>query len=129
MSVPIGTIALNRARAAWGDAIPAWVEALAAACDGSSQKVVARRLGYSDAAISNALRNTYKGGLTGIETAVRGAFLSESVPCPVVGDLPRDRCMEYQRRPYANTNQMRVALYRACRSCPHNVSNKGAALC
>ena len=74
MSVPIGTIALNRARAAWGDAIPAWVEALAAACDGSSQKVVARRLGYSDAAISNALRNTYKGGFPFGERALSGGW-------------------------------------------------------
>ena len=38
--------ALTRARAAWGGEISPWVEALARACDETSQTAVAKRLGY-----------------------------------------------------------------------------------
>ena len=112
--------ALDRARAAWGNALPVWVEALARACDQTSQSEVARRLSYSPAVISTVLLNRYNGSLTRVETKVRGAFMDETVDCPVVGELAKDACAGHQAAPYANTNSIRIRLYRACRNgCAH----------
>jgi hypothetical protein len=43
------------------------------------------------------------------------------VECPVIGEIPRQRCIEHQRRAhrFAATNPMRVQLSKACRVCPN----------
>ncbi len=120
---PLAETNLARARAAWGEA-PAWVEELARRCDVTSGAEVARRLGYSSAVISGVLRNSYKGALSRVEDRVRGAFLAETVSCPVVGELALDVCAENQTRPYANTNPTRTRLWKSCRAaCPHSTLN------
>jgi hypothetical protein len=109
-----------RAATAWGEDIPAWVTALAVACDGSSARRVAERLGYSAATISLVLRRQYRGDLSRIETAVRGAFMGGTVACPAMGhELPGDQCVTWQRRPYDGSNHQTVRMFQACRSCPN----------
>ncbi len=113
--------AVTRARSSWGKDVPPWVLALARACDAGSGASVAKRLGYSGAVVSQVLRNAYQGSLSRVEEVVRGAFMAETVGCPVVGEIAKDLCAEHQRRPFANTNPTRVRLYRACRGgCPHS---------
>ena len=98
-----------------------WLQALRSACERHTQAKVARRLGYSAATISQVLAGSYRGNVRAVEAAVRGAFLDEKVRCPVLDEIPRDQCMQHQRRPFMPTNAMRVRLYRACRSgCPHS---------
>lgn len=100
---------------------PNWIEVLREACRSSSQSAVASRIGYSASALSAVLSGTYAGNLERVQRAVEGALMNHSVDCPVVGDMPRQRCVEHQRAPKAATNPMRVALYHACRSgCPHS---------
>ena len=109
-----------RATSAWGDA-PDWIIVLAEACAKSSQSAVARRLDYSGSAISAVLSNSYRGDVDRIEQMVRGVLMAETLPCPVLGALPRNQCLEWQARPYAATSSHRVAMYRACRdACPHS---------
>ena len=67
---------LRRAQAAWGEALPDWVEALALACDDKTQKAVARTTGYSAATLSYVLSRTYPGDLSKVEAAIRGALMS-----------------------------------------------------
>lgn len=101
--------------------VPDWIAALDAACRRESQKRVAERIGYSAAVVNQVLKGTYKGDLGAVEQAVRGALLHATVDCPVCGELPANKCLEYQRLPFAATNPQRVQLYRACRSgCPHS---------
>lgn len=110
----------DAARVAWGDDIPNWVLVLAEQCDASSQKAAAERIGYSPAVVNTVLKHTYKGDLTAVEQAVRGALLDATVICPVAGELPAHVCLDYQRQPFRSTNAQRVKLYRACRSgCPN----------
>lgn len=113
--------AMMRAKESWGTP-PAWVLALAEECDArKSQAKVARRIGYSPTTVNQVISRTYKGDLAAVEAAVRGAFLGERVDCPVLGPLPRDRCLNHQRQPLIATNPERVRLYRACRNgCPHS---------
>lgn len=100
----------------------AWLQALADACAVSGQGAVARRIGYSTGTVSGVLRGTYRGNLARVQAAVEGALLASEVECPIVGTIPRQRCIEHQRRPFTPTNPASVQLYRACRGgCPHSL--------
>jgi hypothetical protein len=98
---------------------PAEVLALAEACNASTQAAVAARVGYSAGAISSVLRNKYAGDLVAVRARIRGALMAETVICPVLGEIGRDRCMAEQRRPFAATNSTRARLFHACRACPN----------
>ena len=101
-----------------------WKVVLADACKQSSQSAVARRFGYSAAVVSQVLKGSYKGDEHRVQQAVEGALMGLTVDCPVIGEIPRNVCLEYQRREFAATNPMRVALSRACPTCPHYVGSR-----
>ncbi len=111
-------------RAAWGVSAPEWVAVLAEECDRTSQAKAAVRLNVSAAMVNQALRNSYKGRLDRLEERVKGEFMNEKVRCPVLGEISTRECLDHQARPFATTNHVRVALFRACRSCPHNRGKK-----
>jgi len=113
--------ALDRAHVAWGDQLPDWIEVLVKGCMQQSQNVIAKQLGYSSAAVSNAINNKYGGDLCAIEQSVRGAFMAVTVDCPAVGELAADRCNTHQRAAWSPHNPQRITFYRACRSgCPNS---------
>lgn len=97
---------------------PQWLQILAENCKAQTQAKVAERLGYSAAVINQVLKGTYKGDVARVQKAVEGALMGLTVECPVIGELPRDRCLDYQRAPFAATNHLRVQFMRACPNCP-----------
>lgn len=108
---------IDKARAAWNGEIPDWIVILAEACDRESQSAIARKVGYSPSAISQVLSNTYQNGdIARVEQAVRGALMSETVDCPVMGEMPHNTCIQWQRKPFATTNSHRIRMHQACRS-------------
>lgn len=108
-----------KARAAWGEAIPAEVLILAEACRGRTQRALAKQLGYSDATISYVLSNQYgNGDLPKVFAKIRGALMGETVDCPELGEITRDVCLNWQSKPFAATNSLRVKMFHRCRSCP-----------
>ena len=110
-----------KARAAWGDALPDWIEAIADEATRTTASAVAARLGYSAPVISEVLANRYRGDVAGVEQAVRGVYLGAVVACPVLGELGTMRCREEQAKPFMATSSVRTRLYRACRDgCPHS---------
>lgn len=110
-----------KARAAWGDDVPEWIVILAEACNRSSQSAVAKELGYSGSAISLAIGNSYNGDLARIEQMVRGALMAETVNCPILGELPRNVCEGWQRKPFATTSSARIRMFQACHGdCPNS---------
>ncbi len=122
--------ALAKARAAWGGA-PDWIEALAAACDVSTGRAVAKRLGVSPAAVCRVLGNGY-GDTERMERRVRGILMAQTVACPVLGDIDAAACREHQERPYTPINPTFVRLFRACRTCPHRLEashDQGRQVC
>lgn len=110
------------AREAWGEDIPDWVARLAAECQATSQNAVAKRLNRSASLISNVLRAKYPGDMDGFEDIVRGALMSATIECPVLGDLPTHVCRAWRDRSkdFAGHNALRVSMYRACTRCPRN---------
>jgi len=101
-----------------------WKDVLALECKRTSQSATAKRIGYSPAVVSQVLKGSYKGDESRVQQAVEGALMGLTVDCPVIGEIPRNTCLEYQRRPFAATNPTRVALSRACPTCPHYVGTR-----
>ncbi|ADZ70092.1 hypothetical protein [Polymorphum gilvum] len=111
----------EKARAAWGPALPDWVRELAELATRSGLNACARRLGYSSTTISQVISAKYPGDLERLEETVRGALMGKTVGCPVLGEIGLDACLAWQAKPRAVTNAIRSRVYRACRSnCPHS---------
>ncbi|MDX3805127.1 MAG: transcriptional regulator [Bosea sp. (in: a-proteobacteria)] len=108
-----------KAQAAWGEAIPAEVVALATACRARTSRAVAQQLGYSDAVISHVLAGKYRGDLPKVFAKIRGALMGETVMCPILDEIGRDRCLSEQTKPFAATNSTRARLFHACKTCPN----------
>lgn len=117
---------IAKARAAWGEAIPAEVLILAEACKARTSRAIAQQLGYSDAVISHVLANKYPGDVAKVFLKIRGALMGETVMCPILDEIGRDRCLTEQAKPFAATNSTRARLFHACRTCP-NRQQKDAA--
>ncbi|WP_296639139.1 hypothetical protein [Roseinatronobacter sp.] len=115
------------ARAAWGDALPDWVERMALQCAATSQNKVAARIGRSAALVSQVLRNKYPGDLHAVEELFRGHFMAETVRCPELGTLPLHECHDWmaKARHFQSTNTLRVRMYRACKRCPRFTKGEG----
>jgi hypothetical protein len=107
------------AQVAWNNQAPDWIEVLANECDRTSQPAVARRLEISTSTLNETMRNKYKGRVDRIEAKVRGAYMGATVMCPVIGEIPTDQCLYHQKRPFSAANPTRVALHRACPTCPN----------
>jgi transcriptional regulator with XRE-family HTH domain len=102
-----------------------WITVLREQCKRTSQAEVAKRLGYSAAVVNQVLKGTYKGDVNRVQQAVEGALMGMTVDCPVIGELARNRCLEYQRREFASTNPTRVTLSRTCPTCPNRRTTGG----
>ena len=113
---------LAKARAAWGEALPAEVAALADAAQRETASAAARAIGYSPAVVSHVLANRYSGDLPAVFAKIRGVWLGEQVICPVLGEIGRDQCLTHQKRPFAATNSSRARLFHACKICPNRGS-------
>ncbi len=99
-----------------------WLDVLASECKRSSQAAVGRRLGVSSTMISQALNGLYPSpvGLEKLRRKVLGAYMGAEVNCPVLGEIPRDLCEEYQGKPFSSHSPIRVQLFRACPDCANN---------
>ena len=98
----------------------AWIESLRHACKSSSQAAVATRIGMSPAVVNQVLKGCYQGSAINVQRRVEGALMGVTVDCPMIGDIPLNRCIDNQCRPFAATNPLRVALHRACKTCINN---------
>jgi hypothetical protein len=116
------TAPIDAARAAWGEDLPDWVEALALECGRSSQAQVAKRLGRSTTVISQVVNRRYPATLSAIEERVRGVLMYGSVACPGLGEIPTHECQDWREksRHFAFGNPVRVRMFRACNACPRN---------
>ena len=111
---------LANARAAWGAALPDWVEVLAEAANAHTATEVARRIAYSTAVVSSVCSGKYAGDLGRVEAKVRGVFMGDVVACPVLDEIPRDVCLAEQKKRFFGTSSIRTKLYRACPACAHS---------
>jgi hypothetical protein len=103
-----------------------WIEALRTEAKRTSQSAAATRIGYSPSVVNQVLKGVYAGDLSRVEEVVRGAIMGSTVDCPMIGEIPRNRCIDHQRRKsaFAATNPMRVQLHRSCPVCPNGREKK-----
>jgi len=91
----------------------------------STQADIARRIGVSEGTISNALKGRYIGNVDALAERIRGELLNQTVACPILGEITSRMCQDERKKPFHTANPLRVQLYRACKTCPHNQANKG----
>lgn len=113
---------LSKARDAYGDALPDWIEELAKYANATSGASAARRIGLSSSTVTQIIGGTYKAAdWSKIETRVRGELLRETVVCPVLDEITKSHCLDEQGKDFTGTSATRTALYHACRSgCQHS---------
>lgn len=118
---------VEKADEAFGGAAPDWIVALAQLADSSGLDAAGAAIGYSGSAVSTVLRNRYAGDVERVAEKARGALLGAVVICPVIGEMTRDTCLDWQQKPKAATSAYRMRMYHACRNnCPH-FRTKGAS--
>ncbi len=106
---------------AWGEAPPQFIQLLAGLVERTGTKqAAAERLGTSRTAVSQLLSNKYKGGTTKMEARILDIL--GNVSCPVLGSIAAAECQKNRQAKFTPSNPQRVQLYRACQSCPHNVT-------
>lgn len=91
-----------------------------AVADAGSQSAVARRIGYSPAAVSQVLSGKYGGDMATMLARVEEVYGSRQVLCPVLGAIALSRCAMERRTPFSASNPVRVRLFRACKTCSNN---------
>lgn len=121
-----------KAKKAWGDPLPDWIKALAEEADRIKLSGIARRLEYSQAAISTVLAKKYGGDVARIEGKVRGLLLGAKVMCPVYGEIGRDQCLDLQKNVPPFSSEASSRCHRCCRGlggipkCPNSRIPDGA---
>lgn len=120
-SRPAGKSFVDKVTDAHGADASDWLIELARFADAEGLGGAAKKINYSRSAISNVINGKYHGGdLARVESMVRGALMAETVECPVIGTIGRDRCLTEQKEPFRATSAYRAQLFHACRSgCPN----------
>jgi hypothetical protein len=125
----VKTTSMDKARAAWGEAMPDWVAALATECDRTCQREAGARLPrgngntYSAATVNQVLGNTYLGGLDAIEAAVRARIMVRTVHCcHLDADLSHEDCAARAGSPMPMSSPIALRAWQACRECPQGGS-------
>lgn len=95
-----------------------WLAALRQASAESSQNAVAKRLGVTGSTISQVLAGKYAASTATIEQRVRGALMQQTIECPQLGEISSKVCLDWQKKPFAATNPLRVRMFKACNQCP-----------
>lgn len=108
---------VEKAILAHGEPLADWINELARLADQIGLGGCVERINYSRSAISNVINGKYgKGDLIRFESMVRGALMSETVECPILGRIGRDRCLTEQNEPFRATSAFRAQLFHACRN-------------
>lgn len=102
----------------------AWLDELRKFRDTHGGKKTADAIGYSTTVVSQVLSGSYKGDMSAVQQKVEGALMGLSVECPVIGELPRNRCLDFQRNGFGATNPIRVRISQACPTCPNRRGGK-----
>lgn len=116
---PVAKPATDTVKKSWGDDAPAWVKSLAAECDKTSQAKVAGAMGRSPSLVNMVLKNRYSGNMDDVKARFETAF-TETIECPVLGDIDGQTCLNWQSKPYSGANHLVVRMFRACQRCPNN---------
>lgn len=115
------------AQECWGAALPAWVLALAQAIDAQemampkAQKLIAERIGYSNAVVHEVVRNRYKGDHAKVAARVALCLATDSADCPILSRISHAECHAHQSQKTPGSTPLKIKLFRACRSgCPNS---------
>lgn len=129
MPVKVTLTNIERATAAWGDSMPAWVRLLAAAADATNQRKAGEKINRNASYVSRILNRDYAGSYEEAERLVRAAWGNEDVLCPIWNDsIPLASCMNNRRRKGAPKNTFEHLYTVNCPRCPNNTDSPTEAV-
>ncbi len=97
-----------------------WIKDLEKECEKSSQRRVAKSIGYSATTINMVIKGCYTGDLSAVETAFKVAFKDLKVECPILGIIKASICNKQQKMGLVTCNPLKIKIYKACRNnCPN----------
>ncbi len=99
----------EKAKAAWGDGLPDWVEGLAKALDGLGSKKVGYKIGYNRTTLSRVINNSYPHDSFEIERSVKIGLME--LNCPLLGEDISDEDCE--------SMSLKSFNFKTCRICPN----------
>lgn len=112
---------LDKARAAWNGAPPAFVIALAERADRDGLAAAGAVIGYGKATVSLVLSARYGANLDRVEAAV-AERMGVSQPCALLGDIDETRCAHEQQTARRSRSLLAGMLRNACRDCPRRTA-------
>lgn len=98
-----------------------WLDILKSRVDVLGRRQVEQDIGISKTTMSLLLNSKYPGSMENIKNKVLATYTDLKVMCPVLGEIPSNRCHVEQIKPFNPSNPQRVQLYRACRHCPNRM--------
>ncbi|WP_102798757.1 helix-turn-helix transcriptional regulator [Bowmanella denitrificans] len=101
-----------------------WLELLQSKAAELGRRQVEADLGVSKTTLSQVLNSKYPGNLENIQRLVLETYTHQMVQCPILEEISAKRCHSEQIRPFSASNPQRVALFRACQTCPNNRSKR-----
>ena len=122
----MGALLKAQDKDAWGPDLPDWIEALAKACDATSQNRVAKQLERSAPLVSQVLGKKYPGDMALGEDLVRGVLMKETISCPAMGEIGKQTCRKWRGRAktFENVHPRYAMMFRACNECPIHLDEK-----
>ena len=98
-----------------------WLDELKKRVDMTSMTVVAKEMGLSKATISLVINGKYNGNMDRVQLLTESIYLGHNVECPVLGLIPKHKCIAHQEAKHVGSTPQGIQLYKACRSgCPHS---------
>ncbi|MGF1707468.1 helix-turn-helix domain-containing protein [Enterovibrio baiacu] len=98
-----------------------WLDELRKQVDATSLSSVANAMGVSKAMISQVLNGKYKGNMQRVQSLVESVYMGHTVVCPVLGEIPKHKCLAHQNAKHVGSTPNAIRLWKACRSeCPNS---------
>lgn len=113
----------SRCSAEWGAERPRWINLLIAACDATSQRTVADKLGRSSGYVNRLLYRNYAGSYEEAEKQVLAVFGGDTVRCPAWNTaMALATCIRERRR--EQRRGIHKVFDRYCPECPNNLDRE-----
>jgi hypothetical protein len=98
-----------------------WLNELKRQVDATSLNAVSKAMGVSKTTISQLVNGKYGADTAKMQLLVESVYMGHTVNCPVLGEIPKHKCMAHQNTKHVGSQPNAIRLWKACRSdCPNS---------
>jgi transcriptional regulator with XRE-family HTH domain len=98
-----------------------WLDELRRQINATSLTAVSKAMGVSKTTISQLANGKYGADTAKMQVLVESVYMGHTVTCPVLGEIPKHKCMAHQNTKHVGSQPNAIRLWKACRSdCPNS---------